>query len=108
MKLLRPSNIFILVESGRLTILLGIIWVGLSFGFLFGTPLIINHEAKTFDETVGIDGIVLSKADVDEKGGAAISVSYVTGKPIMFLGTGQKYDDLEVFDSAKLMTSLGI
>lgn len=65
-------------------------------------------QAKKFDETVGIDGIVLSKADVDEKGGAAISVSYVTGKPILFLGTGQTYDDLEAFDSQKLLAKLGI
>jgi len=65
-------------------------------------------QAKKFDEMVGIDGIVLSKADVDEKGGAAISVSYVTGKPILFLGTGQGYDDLEVFDHEKLLVQLGI
>src|SRR3989344_6703434 len=47
------------------------------------------EQAQQFDNAVGIDGIILSKADVDEKGGAAISVSYVTKKPIMYLGTGQ-------------------
>jgi fused signal recognition particle receptor len=66
------------------------------------------EQAKKFDETVGIDGIILSKADVDEKGGAAISVSYVTKKPILFLGVGQEYTDLQPFDKAKLLESIGL
>ena len=66
------------------------------------------EQAKTFDELVGIDAIVLSKADVDEKGGAAISVSYVTGKPILYLGTGQNYEDLEEFDKEKVVGALGL
>ena len=66
------------------------------------------EQAKTFDELVGIDAIILSKADVDEKGGAAISVSYVTGKPILYLGTGQTYEDLEEFDKEKLVGALGL
>lgn len=66
------------------------------------------EQAKKFNEAIGIDGIVLSKADVDEKGGAAISVSYVTGKPIVFLGVGQEYDDLQVFDKEKLLKSIGL
>ena len=66
------------------------------------------EQAKKFDEAVSLDGIILSKADVDEKGGAAISVSFVTGKPIYFLGMGQEYDDLEVFNSQKIMDSLGL
>ncbi len=66
------------------------------------------EQAKRFDEVVGIDGIILSKADVDEKGGAAISVSYVTKKPILFLGVGQEYDDLQAFDKEKLLTSIGL
>ena len=53
------------------------------------------EQAKKFNEIVGIDGIILTKSDVDEKGGAAISVSYVTKKPILYLGTGQEYDDLK-------------
>lgn len=64
-------------------------------------------QAKTFNEKVGIDGIILSKVDVDEKGGAAISVSYVTKKPILFIGTGQTYDDFEEFDKEKIMENLG-
>jgi len=43
---------------------------------------------------------------VDEKGGAAISISYVTGKPILFIGTGQTYDSLEKFEPEKLIRSL--
>jgi len=66
------------------------------------------EQAQKFNEAVGIDFIVLSKADVDEKGGAAISVSYVTKKPIIFLGTGQGYDDLKPFDSSVLIESLGL
>jgi len=66
------------------------------------------EQAKKFDEAVGIDGILLSKADVDEKGGAAISVSYVTKKPILYLGTGQEYEDLQAFDKNKLLASIGL
>jgi len=66
------------------------------------------EQAKKFDEAIGIDGIVLAKADVDEKGGAAISVSYVTKKPILFIGTGQEYKDLKPFDSSIVVDSLGL
>jgi len=66
------------------------------------------EQAKTFDEAVGIDGIILAKADVDEKGGAAVSVSFVTKKPILYLGVGQKYDDLQEFDSALVLKGLGL
>jgi fused signal recognition particle receptor len=65
-----------------------------------------TEQAQKFDEAVGIDGIILSKADVDEKGGAAISVSYVTKKPILYIGVGQEYDDLESFDKEKILGSL--
>ncbi len=64
-------------------------------------------QAKSFNERVGVDGIILSKVDVDEKGGAAISVSYTTQKPIMFIGTGQTYDDFEEFDKERIMRNLG-
>jgi fused signal recognition particle receptor len=66
------------------------------------------EQAKQFNEAVGIDGIILAKADVDEKGGAAISVSYVTQKPIFFLGIGQEYNDLQQFDKDKLIASIGL
>ncbi len=67
-----------------------------------------TEQAKSFNEAIDITGIILSKADVDEKGGTAISVSSITGKPILFLGTGQKYDDLEIFDKDKLIEKLGL
>jgi len=66
------------------------------------------EQAKQFNNAIGIDGIILCKADVDEKGGAAISVSYVTGKPILYLGTGQKYEDLQVFEPELITESLGL
>lgn len=64
------------------------------------------EQATVFNKLVGIDAIILSKADIDEKGGAAISVSYVTGKPILYLGMGQTYDDLVPFDKEKIVESL--
>ena len=66
------------------------------------------EQAKKFDEAIGIDGIILAKADIDEKGGAAISVSYVTKKPILFLGVGQEYKDLQEFNKEKLIASMGL
>ncbi|MDD3175998.1 MAG: signal recognition particle-docking protein FtsY [Candidatus Nanoarchaeia archaeon] len=64
------------------------------------------EQARQFNEAVGIDGIVLSKADVDENGGAAISVSFITGKPIIYLGTGQNYDDLVSFDKKLILEQI--
>ncbi|GAH34806.1 unnamed protein product, partial [marine sediment metagenome] len=66
------------------------------------------EQAKKFDEAVGIDAIILSKADVDEKGGAAVSVSYVTKKPIIYIGVGQEYKDLKEFDSELVIKNLGL
>lgn len=66
------------------------------------------EQAKAFNDAVGIDAIILAKADVDEKGGAAISVSHVTGKPILYLGIGQRYGDLEKFNKYKIIKSLGL
>jgi fused signal recognition particle receptor len=65
------------------------------------------EQAKVYNEMVGIDAIILSKVDVDEKGGAAISISKVTGKSIIFIGTGQNYDDLEEFDPEKVLETIG-
>jgi len=65
-----------------------------------------TEQANAFNKAVGIDGIILTKADVDEKGGAMISVSKVTSKPILYLGIGQKYSDLEKFDREKLIKNL--
>lgn len=67
-----------------------------------------TEQARKFNEAVGIDAIILAKADIDEKGGASISVSYVTQKPILFLGAGQGYDDLQIFDKQALIKNLGL
>jgi fused signal recognition particle receptor len=64
------------------------------------------ERAKKFDEAAAIDGAVLTKADADSQGGAAISIAYVTGKPILFLGTGQEYHHLERFDPEGLVDRL--
>ncbi|MFH1503577.1 MAG: signal recognition particle-docking protein FtsY [Candidatus Diapherotrites archaeon] len=66
------------------------------------------EQARSFDEAIGIDGIILSKADIDEKGGTALSVGYITRKPILFLGTGQEYDKIEKFDKNKFIEKLGL
>ncbi len=66
------------------------------------------EQAQRFNEIIGIDGIILTKSDVDEKGGAAISVSYVTKKPILYLGTGQEYDDLKEFDPELIISGIGL
>lgn len=68
----------------------------------------VVEQVKYFNDKVGIDAIILAKADIDEKGGAAISVSYITGKPILYLGVGQKYDDLINFDKNKIIEQIGL
>ena len=55
------------------------------------------NVSQTFNEKIGIDGVILSKMDGDARGGAALSVKAVTGKPILFVGMGEKLDDLEPF-----------
>jgi fused signal recognition particle receptor len=65
-------------------------------------------QAKIFNETIPITGTILSKADVDESGGTAISIAHITKKPILFLGTGQTYNDLEEFNKEKLIEKLDV
>ncbi|MEM3703467.1 MAG: signal recognition particle-docking protein FtsY, partial [Candidatus Bathyarchaeia archaeon] len=60
-------------------------------------------QAEEFHKSVGIDATILTKVDADVKGGSALSVTYVTQKPILFVGTGQKYDDLEEFRPEKFV-----
>lgn len=64
------------------------------------------EQARVFNDEIGIDGIILTKFDVDEKGGAALSISYVTKKPIFFLGIGQKYEDIEIFNKNKIVCTV--
>ena len=60
-------------------------------------------QAEEFHKSVGIDATILTKVDADVKGGSALSVTYVTQKPILFIGTGQTYDDLQEFDPEKFV-----
>jgi len=55
------------------------------------------EQARKFDDAVGVDGIILTKADADAKGGAALSIGHVINKPILFLGVGQGYGDIMEF-----------
>ncbi len=67
-----------------------------------------TEQVKTFNEAVGIDGIILTKADVDEKAGAILSVSHTTNKPIYFLGIGQQYGDLTPFKKHDVLKHLSL
>ena len=63
-------------------------------------------QAELFNQHVGFDGAILTKADADVRGGAALSIVYSTGKPVIFLGVGQGYGDLVPFDTKKFLDSL--
>ena len=58
-----------------------------------------TEEALTFNKAVGFDAAILTKVDADAKGGSSLSVSYLTGKPVIYIGVGQGYDDLQPFDA---------
>ena len=62
--------------------------------------------AQTFDEALGIDGVLMSKMDGDARGGAALSVKAVTGKPIKFIGTGEKLGDIEPFHPDRMASRI--
>jgi fused signal recognition particle receptor len=63
-------------------------------------------QAKEFNNSIGIDANILTKLDADAKGGAALSISYETKKPILFVGTGQGYDDLEPFNRETFISNI--
>ena len=58
-----------------------------------------TEQARKFKESIDIDGVILTKADADSKGGASLSIGYVIKKPILFLGMGQSYDDIKEYDA---------
>ena len=64
------------------------------------------NVAEKFNDTVGIDGVVLTKLDGDTRGGAALSVKKVTGKPIKFAATGEKLSDIEVFHPDRMASRI--
>jgi fused signal recognition particle receptor len=63
-------------------------------------------QAEEFHRCIGVDATILTKVDADVKGGSALSVTYVTQKPILFIGVGQKYTDLEVFNPEKFVNMI--
>lgn len=63
-------------------------------------------RAHEFEKTVGADAVVLTKADMDSRGGAAISIAHTIGKPVMFLGVGQGYDDIMPFSPERVIDEL--
>ena len=56
-----------------------------------------TEQALTFNKAVGFDAAILTKVDADAKGGSSLSVSFLTGKPVIYIGVGQGYDDLQPF-----------
>jgi len=64
------------------------------------------EQCRTFDKEVGVDAVFLSKLDADEKGGAALSALAALGKPILFIGTGQRYEDISEFNPDVLVRNL--
>ena len=64
------------------------------------------NVAKSFNEALGIDGVILTKLDGDTRGGAALSVRAVTGKPIKFIGTGEKLGDIEPFHPDRMASRI--
>jgi fused signal recognition particle receptor len=63
-------------------------------------------QAEEFNKAVGIDATILTKVDADVKGGSSLSVTYVTQKPILFIGVGQTYKDLELFNAEKFVNMI--
>jgi fused signal recognition particle receptor len=66
----------------------------------------VPEQARMFQESLGVDGLVLTKLDADAKGGAALSTAFVTKKPILFMGVGQGYADLRRFDAEWMVQRL--
>jgi signal recognition particle subunit SRP54 len=64
------------------------------------------NVAEAFNEAVGLDGVILTKIDGDARGGAALSVKEVVGKPILFAGTGEKLDEFEVFHPDRMASRI--
>jgi fused signal recognition particle receptor len=71
---------------------------------LAGNDLV--EQARKFDEAVGIDGMIFTKVDVNEKGGGMVSACLAVKKPILYIGVGQAYDDIELFDAKKFVKDL--
>ncbi len=92
-------------------------WITKRIDARFGNPLTLltvdamagqeaMKVAASFHERIQIDGLVLTKADGDARGGALLSVRHVTGQPVYFVGTGEKIEDIDLFDPQRLVSSL--
>jgi fused signal recognition particle receptor len=66
----------------------------------------IYDQCKLFNDAVGVDALIITKADVYEKGGATLSASFTIKKPILYIGVGQEYENLERFDPDKMVEKL--
>ncbi len=64
------------------------------------------EQARQFNEKIGVDAVIMTKVDVNKKGGSIFSVCYAIKKPILFLGTGQKYEDLQKFEPREFVKGL--
>lgn len=71
---------------------------------LTGNDLV--EQGRNFDEAVGIDAMIFTKVDVNEKGGGMLSACYAVKKPILYIGLGQEYGDIEIFDPKKFVKDL--
>jgi len=71
---------------------------------LAGNDLV--EQARNFDAAVGVDAMIFTKVDVNEKGGGMVSACLTVKKPILYIGTGQAYDDIELFDAQKFVKDL--
>jgi len=67
-----------------------------------------TEQAMTFNQAVGFDAAILTKVDADAKGGSSLSVSYITGKPVIYVGVGQGYGDLQPFDAGFFVVQAGL
>lgn len=85
-KLIKPQEILLVVDS------------------MIGQDAV--NLAKSFNEALSVDGIILTKLDGDTRGGAALSIKAVVGKPIKFIGVGEKIDDIEVFHPDRLVSRI--
>lgn len=111
------NDIVFLDTAGRLHIdedLMGELKRIKEMAFVDETLLVIDamvgqdavNVAKAFGESIGLDGVILTKLDGDTRGGSALSVRAVTGKPIKFAGVGEKLDDLEVFHPSRMASRI--
>jgi len=66
----------------------------------------VKDQAEKFNQSIGVDGVVITKLDGSAKGGGALTACYITKSPVYFIGTGEKVDDLEVFDANRYLSRI--